>query len=45
MSSMLTKKVGTPAIIELNSIANEPNKIAPINMYNGIDYELQNRNI
>ena len=24
MSSMLTKKVGTPAIIELNSIANEP---------------------
>jgi hypothetical protein len=29
----------------VNSIANEPNKIAPINMYNGIDYELQNRNI
>ena len=24
MSSMLTKKVGTPAIVELNSIANEP---------------------
>ena len=29
----------------INSIANEQNRIAPINMYNGIDYELQNRTI
>jgi hypothetical protein len=29
----------------INSIANEQNRIAPINMYNGIDYELQNKTI
>jgi hypothetical protein len=29
----------------INSIGNKPNRIAPINMYNGLDYELQNRTI